>query len=188
MKVTIVVDDKTVLCDGVAVALPNADWSAFDMDPNDPNDNIAAVQFDTSIGQGHAEFYTQITKQANRPNMRPPDWHLTQADFNQYFAWILPLYTAELARVRSIEAEKAEADAKAMAESEAADMEARWAAVAAHNARVLNPDAQQPVVMPENLITRDDLEAALKLQADKHAQQMAEFASSLAAAASGEAQ
>ena len=52
MQITIVVEDKTVIYEGVAVALPDVDWSVFDGDPSTKWDDVAAVQFDPSKANG----------------------------------------------------------------------------------------------------------------------------------------
>ena len=66
MQITIVVEDKTVICDGVAVPLPDVDWSVFDGDPSTKWDDVAAVQFNTDTGQGHVEYRTIITSSPMR--------------------------------------------------------------------------------------------------------------------------
>lgn len=124
MQITIIVSDQLVACDNIPVHLPGLDWAKFDMDPNDPNDNVSAVQFNTSTGQGHVEFETQITKQSNRPNKRPPDWHIGQAEFDANFAWVLPHYTAEKSKLEEAAAlarqqEEAAREAAAANEAEA---------------------------------------------------------------------
>lgn len=103
MQITIVVDDRLVLVDRKPLEL-DLDWSVFDMDPQDPNDDVSAVQFDTEAGQGHVEFKTRLTKQSNRPNVRPPDWHINAADFEKHFAFVLPIYEAKAKKVKAEQA------------------------------------------------------------------------------------
>lgn len=111
MKITIVVDDQRVIVDRVGLHMPDLDWSKFDGDPSSPLDDIAAVQFDTGHGQGHIEYREIITAQASRPNMRPPDWMINQAQFEAMFGWVLPLHAARKAEAEAGRA-KAEADAE----------------------------------------------------------------------------
>jgi len=114
MQITIVVDDRTVLVDRKPLELPELDWSVFDLDPNDPNDDVSAVQFDTNSGQGHVEFKTRLTKQSNRPNVRPPDWHISSAEFEKHFAFVLPAYEAKMQKVKAeMAAREAEREASA---------------------------------------------------------------------------
>lgn len=114
MQITIVTDDKIVLCDGVPVALPNLEWAKFAGDPATPYDDIAAVQFNTDAGQGHIEYKTVVTKQAHRPNMRPPDCTILAADFERDFAWVVPFYNARKAEIdaETAAAEKAAQEAR----------------------------------------------------------------------------
>lgn len=113
MQITIVVDDKIVLVNRKPLVL-DLDWSVFDMDPSNPDDDVAAVQFDTDAGQGHVEFKTRQTKQVNRPNNRPPDWHINAADFEKYFSFVLPVYEATAKKVKAEqEAREAERAARA---------------------------------------------------------------------------
>ena len=94
MQITIVVEDKTVICDGVAVPLPDVDWSVFDGDPSTKWDDIAAVQYNTKSKQGHVEYRIIVTSAAMRPNIRPGDMPIDEAQFNAAFGWILEPYTA----------------------------------------------------------------------------------------------
>ena len=110
MQITIVVDDKTVYCGGVAVQIPALDWAKFDGEPGSPWDDIAAVQFNTASSQGHVEYREIETRQAMRPNMRPPDMRIGVAEFNADFAWVLPYYEDALSR-QKIEAERQAAQA-----------------------------------------------------------------------------
>lgn len=109
MQITIVVDDKLVLVDRKPLELPELDWSVFDMDPNDPNDDVSAVQFDTDAGQGHVEFKTRLTKQVTRPNVRPPDWRITAAEFEKHFGFVIPAYEA---KAKTVKAEQAAREAE----------------------------------------------------------------------------
>ena len=101
MQITIVVDDKLVLIDRKPMELPELDWSVFDMDPSNPDDDVSAVQFNTDSGTGHVEFKTRQTKQVNRPNNRPPDWHISAADFEKYFGFVVPAYEAKAKKVKA---------------------------------------------------------------------------------------
>ncbi len=111
MQITIVVDDKTVICDGFGVELPGVDWTRFDGDPASKWDDVQAVQFNTDDKQGHVEYRTVVTVPPVRPNFRPGDWHITAEDFEREFAWILPLYVAERERLMA-EQTRAEAAAE----------------------------------------------------------------------------
>lgn len=114
MQITIVVDDKLVLIDRKPMELPELDWSVFDMDPANPDDDVSAVQFNTDSGTGHVEFKTRQTKQVNRPNNRPPDWHISAADFEKYFGFVVPAYEAKAKKVKAeIAAYEAERAARA---------------------------------------------------------------------------
>ena len=124
MQITIVVDDKLVMIDRKPLQL-DIDWSVFDMDPSNPDDDIAAVQFDTEAGVGHVEFKTRQTKQVNRPNNRPPDWHISAADFEKHFAFVLPAYEAKLKTVQAEEvAREAEREAQRVASQKRRETEA----------------------------------------------------------------
>ena len=113
MQITIVVEDKTVICDGVAVPLPDVDWSAFDGDPSTKWDDVAAVQYNTTSKQGHVEYRTIVTSNAMRPNIRPGDMPIDRATFESAYGWILEPYTvARDAQVRR-EREAAEAAKRA---------------------------------------------------------------------------
>ncbi len=120
MQIAIVVDDKLVLVNSKPLELSELDWSVFDMDPNDPNDDVAAVQFDTDTGMGHVEFKTRLTKQLNRPNNRPPDWFISAADFEKHFGFVLPAYEAKLKKLQAELAAK-EAQREATREARAND-------------------------------------------------------------------
>ena len=125
MQITIVVDDKLVMIDRKPVHLPDLDWAVFDMDPANPDDDVAAVQFDTEAGVGHVEFKTRQTKQVNRPNNRPPDWHISAADFEKHFAFVLPAYEAKLKTVQAEEvAREAEREAQRVASQKRRETEA----------------------------------------------------------------
>ena len=116
MQITIVVEDKTVICDGFAVPLPALDWAKFDGDPSTPWDDIQAVQYNTDEKQGHVEYRTIVTKPAVRPNIRPGDRHITEAEFIAEFSFVLAPYEAEKARlVAAAEAARAEAERQAQA-------------------------------------------------------------------------
>lgn len=148
MQITIVVDDRLVLIDRKPLELPELDWSVFDMDPNDPNDDVSAVQFDTDAGQGHVEFKTRMTKQFNRPNVRPPDWMISATDFEKHFSFVIQAYEAKAAKIRAEREARANdpvpesapvvegisrEEAQRMAEKAAAD------AVAAFAAEIVKP-------------------------------------------------
>ena len=134
MQITIVTDDKIVLCDGVLVALPNIDWAKFAGDPATPYDDIAAVQFNTGSGQGHIEYKTVVTKQTHRPNMRPPDCPITAEDFERDFAWILPFYRARKAEIEAEAAAAAKAAQEARDDAEAKSAGDRAARTPGHSA------------------------------------------------------
>ena len=124
MQITIVVDDKLVMIDRKPLQL-DIDWSVFDMDPSNPDDDIAAVQFDTEAGVGHVEFKTRQTKQVNRPDNRPPDWHISADDFEKHFAFVLPAYEAKLKTVQAEEvAREAEREAQRVASQKRRETEA----------------------------------------------------------------
>jgi len=112
MQITIVVEDRLVLIDRKPLELPELDWSVFDMDPADPNDDVSAVQFDTVAGQGHVEFKTRVTKQSTRPNVRPPDWMINAAEFEKHFGFVIPAYEA---KAKKIKAEQAAREAERQA-------------------------------------------------------------------------
>lgn len=118
MQITLVVDDKLVICDGVAVHLADLDWSKFDGDPSTPWDDVAAVQYNAADKQGHVEYRTIVTKPAGRPNIRPGDRYIGEADFQAEFAWVLPLYVAERERLAA-EAAAAKAEAEKLAAEQA---------------------------------------------------------------------
>ena len=109
MQITIVVEDKTVICDGVAVPLPDVDWSVFDGDPSTKWDDVAAVQYNTDSKQGHVEYRTIVTSNAVRPNIRPGDMPIDEAYFNAAFGWILEPYTQ--ARDEQVRREREAAEA-----------------------------------------------------------------------------
>lgn len=104
MQITIVVDDKLVLVNRKPLELPELDWSVFDMDPANPDDDVAAVQFDADTGMGHVEFKTRLTKQLNRPNVRPPDWMINAAEFEKHFGFVIPAYEAKAKKIKAEQA------------------------------------------------------------------------------------
>lgn len=118
MQITLVVDDRLVICDGVAVHLPGLDWAKFDGDPTTPWDDVAAVQYNAADKQGHVEYRTIVTHPAGRPNIRPGDRYIGEADFQEEFAWVLPLYVAERERLAA-EAALAKAEAEKLAAEQA---------------------------------------------------------------------
>lgn len=122
MQITIVVGDKTVICDGVGVVLPAVDWSVFDGDPTTRWDDIAAVQFNTDSGQGHIEYRTIVTDHPARPNIRPGDMPISADDFQQRFAWILDPYKVEASKQRAA-AEAVRAKSEAARQQAEADRE-----------------------------------------------------------------
>ncbi|MBK8467841.1 MAG: hypothetical protein IPL32_18675 [Chloracidobacterium sp.] len=119
MQITIVVEDKTVICDGVAVPLPDVDWSVFDGDPSTKWDDVAAVQYNTDSKQGHVEYRTIVTSNAMRPNIRPGDMPIDEAHFNAAFGWILEPYTQARDEQVRREREAAEAAKRASVKAEA---------------------------------------------------------------------
>lgn len=127
MQITIVVEDKTVICDGVAVPLPDVDWSAFDGDPSTKWDDVAAVQYNTDSRQGHVEYRTIVTGNAMRPNIRPGDMPIDAAYFEATFAWILQPYAIAREAQEKREREVAE-------KAKQAAVEASQAAVSAYRA------------------------------------------------------
>ena len=166
MQIAIVVDDKLVLVNSKPLELSELDWSVFDMDPNDPNDDVAAVQFDTDTGMGHVEFKTRLTKQLNRPNNRPPDWFISAADFEKHFAFVLPAYEAKLKTVQAEEtAREAEREAQMLASQKRRETE-----------------ATAPVEAPAGYVTEEKAQALAKEAAEAA---VARFAAELAKAGEG---
>jgi hypothetical protein len=94
-QITIIVDDKTVYVDGKGLSIPDLDWGLFNGDPASPWDDIHAVQYDTARKQGYVEYKTVPTAQLGRPDIKPPDWAIDDADFEANFAWVLPVYDAK---------------------------------------------------------------------------------------------
>ncbi len=123
MQITIVVEDKTVICDGVAVPLPDVDWSVFDGDPSTKWDDVAAVQYNTDSKQGHVEYRTIVTSNAMRPNIRPGDMPIDEAYFNAAFGWILEPYTQARDEQVRREREAAEAAKRASVKASADALE-----------------------------------------------------------------
>ena len=123
MQMTIVVEDKTVICDGVAVPLPDVDWSVFDGDPSTKWDDVAAVQYNTDSKQGHVEYRTIVTGNAMRPNIRPGDMPIDEAYFNAAFGWILEPYTQARDEQVRREREAAEAAKRASVKASADALE-----------------------------------------------------------------
>ena len=119
MQITIIVPDKTVYCDGLAIEMPDLDWSTFDGDPATPWDDIHAVQFNATAGQGHVEYKEILTHQAARPNIKPPSWGISMLDFEANFAWVLPAFAARKAQIEAENAAR-EAAERAAAEAQAA--------------------------------------------------------------------
>ena len=117
MQITIVVEDKIVICGNVAVSLPDADWSVFDGDPSTKWDDVAAVQFNTDTGQGHVEYRTIITSSPMRPNIRPGDMPIDAAHFEANYAWILQPYAIAREAQEKREREAAEAAKRAALEA-----------------------------------------------------------------------
>ena len=122
MKITIIVDDKNVIMDGVLVHLPNMDWGnkCFTGDPGTVLDDVAAVQFDDDAGQGHVEYKTLLTKQTFRPNVRPPDCPITAADFQENFGWVLNEWAAGYERKKAAEEAAEEERRRSIEAAEAA--------------------------------------------------------------------
>lgn len=143
---TIIVDDKAVYKDGAAVVIEELDWTRFNGDPGSPWDDIHAVQFDGK--QGHVSYKTVTTGQVTRPDMTPPDWRICAQDWDDNFAWVVPIY----------EAKKVEIEARRAAE----------AARAAELAALAHETPPQPVTspLPADAVTKDDLAAS---EADKDA-------------------
>lgn len=108
--ITIVVSDHVVLVDSKPVWLHHVDWTqeCFTGDAGTVLDDVAAVNFDTVTGQGWVEYKTLTTKQTTRPNVRPPDWRISQVEFDALFAWLLPEYEKGLAAQKQEEARQAE--------------------------------------------------------------------------------
>lgn len=122
-KITIIVSDKTVVVDGNGVVMPDLDWShpSFTGEPDDLFDDVAAVQFSFELGQGHLEYKWMPTKQAGRPNVRPPNYRIGQAEFEAMFGWVLPEYQKAFADAEQKRAEfQAAVDAERAAAKEAA--------------------------------------------------------------------
>lgn len=157
MQISIIVPDRTVYVDGFAVELPALDWAKFDGEKNNPWDDISAVQFDTERKSGHVEYKTVPTKQASRPDITPPNWPIGEEDFSREFAWVLPIYQEERARVEAAEAARKEAEAKA---AEAAKLKAeadRRAAI--DRASLPHDETAEPV---EPAASKEELEALQK--------------------------
>lgn len=114
MQITIIVDDRIVQIDQVPLRL-DLDWSVFDGDPESPWDNIHAVIFDTERGQGHVAYKPVRTSQTARPDMVPPDWYITQADFDEHFSFVVPRW--QVAKLKA----DANAEAAEAAEARAAE-------------------------------------------------------------------
>lgn len=112
-QITIIVEDKTVVVDGVAALLPDLDVSKFTGDPTSPWDDIHAVQFNTKTGQGWVEYCVVATGQISRPDMKPPDWGIGKKDFDAMFGWVMPLYEAQITALKAEQeaAEKARMEA-----------------------------------------------------------------------------
>jgi len=119
MQITIVVEDKTVICDGFAVVMPDIDWAVFDGDPKTPWDDVAAVQYNTKSGQGHIEYRTIVTDGHTRPNIRPGDKPIDAAEWMRSYEWVIPAYVE--AREKAKAAEKAAMEAALKATSQASD-------------------------------------------------------------------
>lgn len=115
MKIAIIVDDRTIVVDGVACEV-ELNWQAecFTGDPGTVLDDVHAVQFDTDAGQGHVEYRTVRTKQLTRPNNVPPNWAISALEFEQLFGWVLPHYR------EALEKRKAQEEAARAAAREAA--------------------------------------------------------------------
>lgn len=134
MKIKIIVADQIVLCDDAIVHLPNLDWGhvCFTGDPGTVLDDVWAVQFDTETGQGWIEYKMLQTRQAMRPNVKPPDCPITQKEFDDLFGWVMPEYAKGLAAqqerlAREAEASRIEAERAAL-ESQASRTSADLAA------------------------------------------------------------
>lgn len=121
MKVRIVVDDKLVIVDGRSAVFPDADWTRFEGSPDTPYDNVSAVWYDSEAGQGHVEFYEVVTKQASRPNIKPPDLMISTEDFQRDYSWVLEPFYAARGRIEA--AEEADRAKKAKAAAAAAEAE-----------------------------------------------------------------
>lgn len=141
MQITIIVSDKLVIVGGVAVHLPNLDWSSFDGDPSTPWDDIQAVQYSSDDRQGHVEYRTITTQPATRPNIRPGDRMITAAEFNSEFAWVLEAYAAEKSRLEAEAARRAQ-EAPVAIEGQAAHAPDHSEALAAIQAKLAALEAQ----------------------------------------------
>jgi hypothetical protein len=161
MKITIIVPDKTVLVDGRPAILASLDWTPFAGNPSTPWDDIHAVQFDTNEGAGHVEYALVQTSPPVRPNIKPGNWLISQADFDARFAWVLPAYDEARAR-----------EDAALAADEAART------VSAEQAVGTAPFVE----IPANLVTREEAESFARAAADRA---VADFAKRLAAETGG---
>ena len=101
MQINIMVEDKAVAVDGVGLFLNGLDWSPLNGDPANPFDDIRSVHFDTGRGVGTVTFKMVPTKQFARPDITPPDWTISKADFERDFGWILTAYDAERVKVEA---------------------------------------------------------------------------------------
>lgn len=153
MQITIITEDKTVYVDGFAVVLPDLDWAKFNGDPQSPWDDIRAVQFNTDRGQGHVEYKTLATSQAARPDIAPPNWLINGQDFSDKFAWVLPAYEAGKAQAEAQRAREAEIDI-------------------ANHEQALSAPAQAHEI-PANLVTREEMDAAVLAAVSDFAQKLA---------------
>ena len=173
MRITIVVDDKLVLCDSFPVNLPGVDWSKFAGDPGSPFDDIHAVQFNSERGQGHIEYKEVETRQAARANIKPPDMRIGQAEFDAEFAWILAAYNAERDRLAA-NAEQARAAAeKASIEAEAQAAEARRLAI--EKASLPQSPDDAPSTPSASAVDVEQLKAALAEQTRMNAETKAKL-------------
>ena len=99
MQITIIVDDKNVGVDGQFFTMPELDWSRFNGDPKSPWDDIHAVQFNVTDGQGHVEYKPVKTQQVTRPNIVPPQWRIGPVEFDREFGWVVEAYSRRATEV-----------------------------------------------------------------------------------------
>ena len=100
MQIIINTADKYVSVHGQVVYLPDLDWTKFN-GGSSLFDDIDFVHFDPELGSGAVSYKTVTTEQLARENITPPDWKITAKDFEENFAWVLPLYEARDAELAS---------------------------------------------------------------------------------------
>ena len=159
MQIIINTEDKYAVCDGHVVYLLDLDWSKFKGGPS-LFDDIFAVHYDSEFGSGAVSYHTVKTTQLARENITPPDWKITAKDFEETFAWVLPLYDAR--------------NAELAAERKAAEMAAQEAASLAVERRTTVP---ADTVTGPGAVPLDDIRAKLAAIEEENAALKARVAS-----------